>query len=159
VGLAVTSWVAGSTSESLDELVSSRTALASARDKLHHLVWSGTDVSVDLLRVVRLRMAQLVGTAQDDFEEGISISKAAKIRQWPTAAAFSATERACLALAEQFVMDPKGVTDAGVRAVRDSIGDRGAVAFMIALALFEGDLRAARVLGVSSTSRGDNRWK
>ena len=65
---------------------------------------------------------------------------------WPTDPRFTPTDRAALAVAEQFVIDCHGVTDAQVAGLRDALGDQRTVGFLIALALFDGFSRAATVL-------------
>jgi alkylhydroperoxidase family enzyme len=68
------------------------------------------------------------------------------LTSWPTDPRFTPTDRAALALTEQFVMDCHGITDAQVAQLRDALGDQPTVGFLIALALFDGFSRAATVL-------------
>ena len=57
---------------------------------------------------------------------------------------------ACLAVAEQFVIDPHGVTPEMREAVVGHIGDAGLVALVEALAVFDGFTRFRTILAVES---------
>jgi alkylhydroperoxidase family enzyme len=133
--------------------------LAQRRQRLDARAWSNASVPATLLELARLRMAQLLGAARGrpggELElrtaavaAGLDADKAAHVSSWPTDPRFTEAERAGLGLAEQFLIDAKGVRDEDVAAVRDALGDRGAVAFTVALALLEGELRAAAMLGL-----------
>ena len=63
---------------------------------------------------------------------------------------FSDLERAALAFAEMFVNDPHAITDEDTRAVVKELGDEGMVAFVEALALFDGFARFRVMLGVEA---------
>lgn len=125
------SWLAADAS--FDELVSLRPGLSEDLAAFDALLWSGRDVGVPLLELVRQRIAQLLGAAG------------------PAPPAATPAEQACLALAEQVVLDPHGVTDELVDAVRSILGDAGTAALAIAVAVFEGRTRAALVLGAEVT--------
>ena len=56
---------------------------------------------------------------------------------------------ACLALAEQFVIDPHGVTEEMRDAVTAHVGDAGLVALVEALAVFDGFTRFRTILGIA----------
>lgn len=122
------SWLAaGST---LDELVALRPGLTEDLAAFDALLWAGSDVPVPLLELVRDRIAWLLGAAG------------------PARPGANPAEQACLALAEQVVLDPHAVTDELVEGVRAVLGDAGTAALSIAIAVFEGRTRAALVLGV-----------
>jgi alkylhydroperoxidase family enzyme len=84
--------------------------------RLHRVIWERGDPA--LLELCRLRIAALL-----EFEAGLRIrsekARAAGLTQdkieslnlWPTSPLFSERERACLALAEQLLMDASGMTD------------------------------------------------
>ncbi|MBX3024469.1 hypothetical protein KF840_06115 [bacterium] len=57
-------------------------------------------------------------------------------------------ERACLRLADKFVLDPHGVTDADAAAVVAHLGPPATVALVEALALLDGFTRFRLILGV-----------
>ena len=77
-----------------------------------------------------------------------------QLQSWPTSAAFTARERATLALAEQIVIDVTGVTDHDVSELRDHMSDAEAYALVNAIYLIEYttrvELALARVLSEES---------
>src|SRR4051794_11804392 len=71
-----------------------------------------------ILELCRLRIAMLLRSPTDQrlrdpagLAAGLTDDKVRALPQWPTSPLFSPAERACLALAEQFVIDVSGVTD------------------------------------------------
>lgn len=148
------SWVVGGAAATLEELVDVRPGLLRDFDHIRALLWSSDTVPVVTLELARLRVAmllrcdaELVRRTPEAIAAGLDEQRVAALPRWPTDAAFSTGERACLAFAEQFVIDAKGVTDADVDALREALGDAGAVAFAVAMALFEGQTRAVLALG------------
>jgi len=126
-------------------------ALAGAVDA----AWQDTDPV--LLELARLRIAKLldnpVETAQRSSratEAGLTDAKVADLADWPTSPQFTARERACLALAEQFVMDANGVTEADVEAVTEHLGGPGCYAFVSAVSVLETYQRACLTLDIRS---------
>jgi hypothetical protein len=83
-----------------------------------------------LVEICRARIAYLLG-GQDAAIE-----------------ATSDCERACLRLADKFVLDPHGVTDRDVAAVAAHLDPPAVVAFIEALALLDGFTRFRLILGV-----------
>jgi alkylhydroperoxidase family enzyme len=81
---------------------------------------------------------------------------AAELPRWPTSPRFDAGERACLALAEQFVIDANGVTDEQVADVTAHLGPRGCYAFVQALSVVETFQRACLTLGIESVPDVDD---
>lgn len=83
---------------------------------LQRAIWDSFDPVV--LELCRLRIAGLLrfGPGLEVRSEaaratGLDEARIAALASWPTSPLFSDAERACLALAEQFVMDANGVTD------------------------------------------------
>jgi alkylhydroperoxidase family enzyme len=120
------------------------------------LFWTRDTVGPVVLELCRLRVAQLLrceGELRLRYRParaaGLEESKIAMLERWPTAPAFTVAERACLAYAEQFVLDAHGVTDAQAADVTEHLGAAGLVALTEALALFEGFARFRQVLGVT----------
>lgn len=110
-------------------------------------------VDADVLELCRLRVLRLVGSgaeasAHDEPVTGARLDarKLAALPTWPTAPQFTPCERACLEFAEQFVMDPHGISDAQAAAVSAHLGAAGLVALTEALALFEGFARVGAML-------------
>ena len=73
----------------------------------------------------------------------------AELAQYDSDPAFSTRERACIALAELFAMDPSAIDDASFAAVRGELGEAGTVALLEALAVFDGFARFQAVLGAA----------
>ena len=129
-----------------------------AFDAMAHLVaaaWDDTDPV--LLELARLRIATLLRYPEEltrrsarAKEAGLEEAKLAELPAWPTSPRFSARERACLALTEQFVLDANGVTDAQVAEVTEHLGGNGCYAFVEAVSALETFQRASLVLGVHS---------
>ena len=131
-----------------------RPELAHRVAQLHEAIWSGP-VSPVTLELCRLRMATLLGSSAALAERspaavaaGLDESKIAALASWPSDPAFATEERACLALAEQWVLDAQAVTDDEVRAVTDALGSEGAVVFTTALGVWDGQHRLDNALGV-----------
>jgi alkylhydroperoxidase family enzyme len=85
-------------------------------------------------------------------DAGWDETRAAELDAWSKSARFDATERACLRLAEQFVLDAKGIGEAEIAPVRTALGDAMVVALAIALAIFDGFTRFQKMLGIAEAS-------
>jgi hypothetical protein len=83
-----------------------------------------------LFELCRARVARILG---GDAEE---------------VAARTDCERACLRLADRFVLDPHGVSDADAAEVAAHLSPAAMVALIEALALFDGFMRFRLILGV-----------
>jgi alkylhydroperoxidase family enzyme len=115
--------------------------------------WDDTDPV--LLELARLRIATLLGytaelarRSERAMDAGLTEAKVADLAAWPTSPIFTARERACLALTEQFVIDPNGVTDAQVAEVTEHLGARGCYALVEAVSVLETFQRACLTLGI-----------
>jgi alkylhydroperoxidase family enzyme len=82
---------------------------------------------------------------------GLDEVKIAKLGDWWMQPGFTGLERACLRFAEQFVLDAKAMSDEEAQPVVEALGDAGTVAFVEALAIFDGFGRFCRMLGVEPT--------
>jgi alkylhydroperoxidase family enzyme len=117
--------------------------------------WDATDPV--LLELCRLRMATMLG-ASAELERrsgraraaGLDETKIAELPAWPTSARYAADERACLAFAEQFVIDANGVTDEQVAELTRHLGPEGTYAFVQALSAIETFQRACLTLGIAT---------
>jgi alkylhydroperoxidase family enzyme len=123
------------------------------------LFWTRRLVDPVVLELCRLRVAQLLGARHPQSVRmpqaraaGLTEGRIAGLASWWTSDAFDATERACLRFAEQFVLDAKGITDADAAAVVGALGDAGTVAFVEALAIFDGFSRFCCSLGVGESA-------
>jgi alkylhydroperoxidase family enzyme len=123
------------------------------------LFWTRRLVDPVVLELCRLRIAQLLGARYPQsvrtpqaLAEGLQEARIAGLSDWWNRGEFSGAERACLRFAEQFVLDAKGITDADAAAVVSSLGEAGTVAFVEALAIFDGFSRFCCALDVEAVS-------
>lgn len=123
--------------------------------------WDETDPV--LLELCRLRMATMLTYPAEQARRtgraaaaGLDEAKLAALPSWPTSPRFDARERACLALAEQFVIDANGVTDELVADVTAHLGPSGCYAFVQALSVVETFQRACLTLGIESVPDVDD---
>lgn len=119
------------------------------------LFWTRGLVDPVVLELCRLRIAGMLGArfplatrTAEARDAGLDEARIAALDSWWTSDRFDDTERACLRFAEQFALDPKGISDADAAAVVEALGDAGLVAFVEALAIFDGFARFARFLEV-----------
>ena len=122
------------------------------------LFWTRRLVDPSVLELCRLRVAQLLGArypqsvrTPEAQAAGLPEARIAALASWRTSS-FTHTERACLRFAEQFVLDAKGITDADAAAVVGALGDAGTVAFVEALAIFDGFARFCCSLDIGAGS-------
>jgi alkylhydroperoxidase family enzyme len=92
-------------------------------------------VAAELLEPCRARIAMLLGCREE--LEGLDDATISELVRWPTSDRFDERQRACLALAEQFVIDVASTDDELVGAVRDHLGDVGLHDFVSALLVVE----------------------
>lgn len=137
------SWLVEGAS-SRDELLAMHPGLAADHQHLLDEIWRGS-LDPRILELCRLRTATILGNtvAWDEprspaaIESGLDESLVDALPQWPTHSGFDAATRACLGLAEQYVMDVHGITDAQVADVTKHIGPDGVVTLTTALAVWE----------------------
>ncbi|MEO8695852.1 MAG: hypothetical protein ABI658_20195 [Acidimicrobiales bacterium] len=115
------------------------------------------DDSVDpvIVEVCRLRIAGLIGAPAlaslrrpKATDAGLAEAKIAALARWPESPLFSAAERACLALAEQFCMGAFTVTDADVAAVLEHLSADECYALVNGIWVMEALARMTVVMGV-----------
>lgn len=119
------------------------------------IFWEKRLVDPVLLELCRLRIAQLHRAAhplsirmREATEAGLDEDKIARLADWWKQPGFCDLERACLRFAEQFVLDAQAMSDEEARPVVAALGDAGTVAFVEALAIFDGFGRFCRMLDV-----------
>jgi alkylhydroperoxidase family enzyme len=127
-----------------------------AFDDIQRAAWTLFDPVV--LELCRLRMATLLrfdgGLAlrsEQARAAGLDEEKIAALASWPTSPLFSAAERACLALAEQFLMDANGVTDELVGDVLKHYSGEECYRLVTALSAFERLQRGCLTLGLDTS--------
>jgi hypothetical protein len=135
----VSTWLPGvgvdDTSE-FDAVFGLRPDLYDAYRDFESVFWTHELLDAAILDACRARCAQVLRA------DGASAA--------PVAAADPSTAlAACLALAEQFVIDPHGVTEEMRDAVIAHVGDAGLVALVEALAVFDGFTRFRTILGIA----------
>jgi alkylhydroperoxidase family enzyme len=120
------------------------------------LFWEKRLVDPVVLELCRLRIAQLHGARHPlslrtpaARDAGLDEAKLAALEAWWKSPGFSDLERSCLRFAEQFATDASGISDDEARPVVAGLGDAGTVAFVEALAIFDGFARFCRMLDVA----------
>ena len=132
-----------------------------AVEGLHRAVWATVDPV--LLELARLRIATLLGfeaglaqRSHQARDAGLDEAKIAELPSWPVSARFSGRERACISLAEQFVIDVNGVTDRLVDDVLEHLSSAECFSYVNALSALENLQRACLTLGVTVTP--ETKW-
>lgn len=97
--------------------------------------WEAADA--DLLDLCRMRIAMLLGTGDEQAAPHLDPELVADLAAWPTSPRFDATQRACLAFTEQWVIDVAGIDDATALAVVDHLGGEGFANFVHGLLVVE----------------------
>ncbi|MEO5841019.1 MAG: carboxymuconolactone decarboxylase family protein [Acidimicrobiales bacterium] len=132
---------------------------ALSRDSVEHYValHQVIDDSVDpvIVELCRLRIAGLTGARAHASlrrpratDAGLTEAKIAELARWPESPLFSAAERACLALTEQFCMGAFTVTDADVAAVLEHLSADECYALVNGIWVMEAVARMTVVMGV-----------
>ena len=131
-------------------------AAADSVSRLHRVIWEQGDPV--LLELCRLRIATLL-----EFEAGLRVrnaraeraglgqEKIESLNLWPTSPLFSERERACLALAEQMLMDAAGMTDEIVDEVLEHLPPPECYALVQAVNAMETLQRGCLVLGIETS--------
>ena len=127
---------APATDEVLRTVLGSRQPdVLAALTEAHEAAWLVTDA--DLLDLCRVRIAMLLGFDAGLAAPDLGADRLADLAVWPTSSRFTSRERACLAFAEQFVIDVASMDDATVAALVDELGGDSVVNFANALLVVE----------------------
>jgi alkylhydroperoxidase family enzyme len=143
----------------LERVFGLRTNLFAAWSEFVSLLWEKRLAPPVILQLAQLRVRQLHGLAlgaqrmSEALAAGWDESRVAELGAWWKSARFDAAERACLRLAEQFVLDAKGISDEEIAPVRAALGDAAVVALVEALAIFDGFTRFQKMLGIAEAER------
>jgi alkylhydroperoxidase family enzyme len=123
------------------------------------LIWARGGVNPVVLELCRLRIAGILGCESELRRRtpaaqaaGLTEATIAELDDWRTSERFYPPEQACLGLAEQFVLDPRGVGDDAVAAGTAHLSPAQAVALVEALAMFDGFTRFRMILAATSGS-------
>jgi alkylhydroperoxidase family enzyme len=116
-------------------------------------VWRDPALPEGVLELCRIRIATLLGATAAARVRLLQLptaleAGAARIESWSTADELGATERACLAFAEQFVLDAQALDEVTVEAVRSRVGEQGLALLVVGVGLAEGLTRAQLAWGV-----------
>ena len=143
----------------LEQTLGLRPDLADPFRSFYAVFWRDRLVDPVVLELCRLRVAHLLGCGselrvryQPAIDGGLDEQMVERLAQWPTDAAFSDAQRAALAFAEQFVIDPHGIRGAIRDTLREHFSLPEVVALTEALALFDGFARLRRILAVDDAA-------
>lgn len=132
-----------------------RPALFAAWADFASCFWTQALAPPVLLECSRLRLVTLLGarSAQrarmsEAREAGLDEAKIAALADWRSSPHFGPAERAALDFTEQFAADAAGISDNQAARLRAELGDAGLVAFVQALAVFDGFGRFAEIFGI-----------
>jgi AhpD family alkylhydroperoxidase len=139
----------------LDAVFGLRPNLYAAYRDFCALFWERPLLDPVVLELCRLRVAQLLECRGElalryrgAREAGLDEERIGALERWADDPRFSPLERACLAIAEKFTLDPHAISDAEAAAVVAAVGEKGMVALVEALAVFDGLARLRNALGV-----------
>lgn len=109
-------------------------------DALYQALWQLQELPAQALELCRLRVAQLHRSDAEWARKEVPVDEArrAALTHWHQSPLFGEGEKACLALAEVYTMDPQAITDSQADAVKAAYGEAGLVALVEALGLFYG---------------------
>jgi alkylhydroperoxidase family enzyme len=145
----------------LDHVFGLRPDLYEPFRAFYAVFWEQGLVDALVLELCRLRVAQLLGCESElgiryapALVAGLTEEQVADLAQWPTSSSFTDAQRAALAFAEQFVIDPHGIAGPVRDTLRAHYSLPEIVALTEALALFDGFQRFRLVLGVVPRDTG-----
>jgi alkylhydroperoxidase family enzyme len=132
----------------LDRVINHRPGYADAMRAVDAAIWSQRALDLGVLELCRLRIAQLLGAPHsvDDVRSEarpyVTDEQITRLSRWPDDPVFSADQRACLAHAEQMLIDATGVDDGSAATVMAAVGHDGFVVLSYACGFFETTTRA-----------------
>ena len=137
----------------LAAVLARRPDLAEPYNDFMGLFWARRLVDPVVLELCRLRVGQLLGCESElavrtrpAIEHGLTEEQVDRLSHWPSDPGFTDTQRAALAFAEQFVIDPHGVDDAIRDTLQEHLTFPEFVALTEAVALFDGFTRVRLAL-------------
>jgi alkylhydroperoxidase family enzyme len=136
------------------ETFGKRPNLHAAWQAFEALLWQAEGARPEIYSLCRRRLAQMNGSAvlpgspDPAVTDDIGHEKEHALFAWWKSDLFDDVERTCLAFAEQFALDPGGISDEMAKPVTDALGPAGTVAFVEALAIFDGFTRFCAMLEV-----------
>ena len=121
--------------------------LAECYVQFHQCIWQQPYVPQTILELCRLRIAQILSSELDlsvrygPTIPGLAEEKINQLSCYYQSGEFSELERACIEVAECFVLDPAAISDEMASLVITHIGDAGYVALLEACGVFDGFTR------------------
>jgi alkylhydroperoxidase family enzyme len=150
------SWVgesAGTTA--LERVLAHRPEVAARFAELDHAVRTDTPVDPVTIELCRLRIATVLGCGAELAErdpaavaEGLDDDLVADLSRYLTSDRFCPARRIAVAVAEQYVIDPHGLTDEQFTELRDLWGPAGVAGLLLAVATFDARCRLRLGLGI-----------
>jgi hypothetical protein len=103
----------------------------------------------------RVRIGQLLAgpPSPNSSWSAVDTERAEELRRWPESTLFDERDRACLAYAEQFLVDANGIDENLARPVAGHLGDTGLVVLSVWLGVVEAEERLRRLLGLEPGER------
>jgi alkylhydroperoxidase family enzyme len=139
----------------LDQCFGLRPAAYDRFRELYGGLWDSAVIDPRILELCRLRIATILGSNAERairFGDGVAAGVAeidvAELPHWPTSRSFTGGERACIAFAEQYVMDPHELTDAHFGALHEHLDAPAIATLTLAVAMFDALTRFRLALGV-----------
>jgi alkylhydroperoxidase family enzyme len=123
--------------------------------ELYGGLWDPAVIDLRLLELCRLRIATIVGCDgeravrfSDAVDAGVTEADVAALPAWPSSPRFSPAERAAIAYAEQYVMDPHELTDEHFATLHQHLDEPALATLSLAVAMFDALARFRLALGV-----------
>jgi alkylhydroperoxidase family enzyme len=127
--------------------------------EFYAVFWRDRLVDPVVLDLCRLRVAELLGCASElgvryaaAVEGGLTKAMVADLARWPSSERFDDAQRAAIAFAEQFVIDPQGIKGPVRDTLREHFDLPAVVALTEALALFDGFIRFRLILDLDTAT-------
>jgi alkylhydroperoxidase family enzyme len=123
--------------------------------ELYGGLWDPAVIDPRILELCRLRIGTILGCDaeravrfDDAAAAGITEDDVAALPRWPSSSAFSPAERAAIAYAEQYVMDPHELTDDHFATLHEHLDEPALATLSLAVAMFDALARFRLALGI-----------
>jgi alkylhydroperoxidase family enzyme len=123
--------------------------------ELYGGLWDPAVIDPRVLELCRLRIGTILGSDAeravrfaDGRAAGVTETEVAALPHWPSTPAFRDAERAAVAFAEQYVMDPHELTDDHFAALHAHFDESAIATLCLAVAMFDALTRFRLALGV-----------
>jgi alkylhydroperoxidase family enzyme len=126
---------------------------------LYDSLWSDAGLDASLLEMCRLRIGMLLrcdGKSVDNrhVHTALPAEKLAALPLYAASPLFQPHERACIEFAEQYVLDPHGLTDGDFTRLREHFDDKQIATLTLAAAVFDATTRFQLALAVDADGAG-----